>query len=415
MKKKILFLVFVIITGHFMLIGQQSDEYSSRIDCQARYSYIQDSVNLSLFNFYDQSIGAPTTWHWTFGDPQSGADNTSDLQNPLHQYTSSGVFIVCLTITNQDPLHPCHNSFCDTVVVDLTIHCHAYFYVLPDSTNPIHNTFKFFDNSTGSPNHFHWYFGDGSTSDLRNPIHHYTNSGNFSVCLKITRSDSAGLCTDSLCREVDVINYVNLGGHAFAGLFPINNPVNAGDTGIAYLYRINNSVAALTDTNVFFNLGYFTFPNTPEGQYILKVTLKPTSTHYQNYLPTYYPDALDQENAMLIQLSDSNVFNADIHLHPLNAGIPENYLSGGNIIISDPYPDPVSENLYLNITSSENLYVNISLISILGQKMTSYICSLTTGQNTIRLPVRSLPGGIYFIRSGFLDGSIIIVRKFVKH
>ena len=45
--------------------------------------------------FTDTSTGNPTSWSWVFGD-----GGTSALQNPSHQYTSSGNYTVTLTVTN---------------------------------------------------------------------------------------------------------------------------------------------------------------------------------------------------------------------------------------------------------------------------------------------------------------------------
>ncbi len=39
-------------------------------------------------------------WNWDFGDPVSGSNNTSSLQDPTHAYTTSGSFTVTLTITS---------------------------------------------------------------------------------------------------------------------------------------------------------------------------------------------------------------------------------------------------------------------------------------------------------------------------
>ena len=45
--------------------------------------------------FYDQSQGNPTSWYWNFGD-----GNSSSQQNPAHQYDSTGVYDITLTIVN---------------------------------------------------------------------------------------------------------------------------------------------------------------------------------------------------------------------------------------------------------------------------------------------------------------------------
>ncbi|MFC5271909.1 PKD domain-containing protein [Adhaeribacter terreus] len=77
--------------------------------------------------FSDNSINIPTSWSWNFGDPASGANNTSTLQNPSHTYASTGQYTVtliscnsfgCDTIIktnfiNYDPT----NAFCTTVVM----------------------------------------------------------------------------------------------------------------------------------------------------------------------------------------------------------------------------------------------------------------------------------------------------------
>ncbi|MBK0404565.1 PKD domain-containing protein [Adhaeribacter sp. BT258] len=77
--------------------------------------------------FSDNTINIPSSWSWNFGDPTSGANNTSTLQNPSHTYASTGQYTVtlitcnsfgCDTIVktnyiNYDPT----NAFCTTVVM----------------------------------------------------------------------------------------------------------------------------------------------------------------------------------------------------------------------------------------------------------------------------------------------------------
>ncbi|MCX6685166.1 MAG: PKD domain-containing protein, partial [Methanoregula sp.] len=49
-------------------------------------------------SFTDSSTGSPTSWNWIFGD--TGAGNTSNLQNPSHTYTNAGTYSVNLTVSN---------------------------------------------------------------------------------------------------------------------------------------------------------------------------------------------------------------------------------------------------------------------------------------------------------------------------
>lgn len=47
---------------------------------------------------------------------------------------------------------------------------------------------KFYDLSTNAPTAWEWDFGDNQTSTLKNPIHTYTNNGNYTVKLKASNS-----------------------------------------------------------------------------------------------------------------------------------------------------------------------------------------------------------------------------------
>jgi len=57
-----------------------------------------DGVSMS---FTDSTQGAGTnSWTWNFGDPSSGASNTSSSQNPAHTFTAAGTYNVTLTAGN---------------------------------------------------------------------------------------------------------------------------------------------------------------------------------------------------------------------------------------------------------------------------------------------------------------------------
>lgn len=65
-------------------------------------------------DFTDQSVNA-TFWHWDFGDPASGINNTSSLQNPSHTFSTSGSFKVTLIAGTTAT---CADTMIRTVVVD---------------------------------------------------------------------------------------------------------------------------------------------------------------------------------------------------------------------------------------------------------------------------------------------------------
>ena len=50
-----------------------------------------------IIRFYDNSVGEITKWHWDFGDGQ-----TSDEQNPVHEYLSSSPWSVILTVESEE-------------------------------------------------------------------------------------------------------------------------------------------------------------------------------------------------------------------------------------------------------------------------------------------------------------------------
>lgn len=59
--------------------------------------------------FVDLSYGNPDEWQWTFGDGK-----TSSERLPVHDYDTSGVYEVCLTVKNEYG----EDTWCDSIAVD---------------------------------------------------------------------------------------------------------------------------------------------------------------------------------------------------------------------------------------------------------------------------------------------------------
>ncbi len=173
-------------------------------DCDADFIYELDTlVNcINCYDFYDQSfaIGNIISWFWDFGD-----GNFSTDQNPIHQFSQTGLFEVCLTIITDDS---CSDVSCQTVVVGDTSlsYCQTDFsYTLQGSAIPEIIYAHFTDESNSNPGISSWFwdFGDGNTSTLQNPTNNYwlNNWGLNTVCLTI--ATTAG-CVDSICKPVYV-------------------------------------------------------------------------------------------------------------------------------------------------------------------------------------------------------------------
>ncbi len=78
---------------------------------------------------------------------------------------------------------------CDTLVTETTeITLSGYpvaKFVAPIDTCCRPCSIQFLDNSDGPRHQYFWAFGDGDSSTAKNPIHFYTDTGNFDVSLLI--------------------------------------------------------------------------------------------------------------------------------------------------------------------------------------------------------------------------------------
>jgi PKD repeat protein len=135
-----------------------------------------------MVSFTDLSGGAPATWRWNFGDAA-----TSEMQHPEHTYQNPGEYTVNLTVSNE---------FGDSTevkekyirVLEKPIPLKAAFMGEPTSgVAPL--SVKFSDLSTGNPTGWLWNFGDGSSATEQNPSHTYTNPGDYTVYLTVTRGE----------------------------------------------------------------------------------------------------------------------------------------------------------------------------------------------------------------------------------
>lgn len=282
------------------------------VNCEAVYVYDIDPYNPLELIFTDQSTGNITDWEWDFGD-----GTISQEQNPVHLFPEPGEYLVCLNVSNSDTMEYCFHFICKTINIQDTVVCQSDFTAIADSSSNVQYLYYFNDLSAGNPDNWFWEFGDGNISHEQNPVHTYDDAGTYQVCLNVWNSNNPA-CSDSWCKLLQTASYFQLGGQAFIGDNPINNPYSTGDTGIAILYRQRENLDLIpVDTNVFHQFGYYWFSNMMEMQYVMKVSLTPGSEHFHDYIPSYFPGSMLWQQAETLLLNE-NMFEENTYLIAVN-------------------------------------------------------------------------------------------------
>lgn len=141
---------------------------------------------------------AGQTFQWDFGDPASGANNTSTQASPTHVYTTTGTYNIVLIANNPNTCNLTDTFRFSIQVFDAPV---PDFNWTPNP--PLENTPTTFTNlSSPDAVRFKWDFGDGDSllTTSRAPVQHqYNATGTFNACL--TAYNAAG-CDSTICRPV---------------------------------------------------------------------------------------------------------------------------------------------------------------------------------------------------------------------
>ena len=142
--------------------------------------------------FIDATTNSPTAWVWSFGD---GA--TSLQQNPLHTYISAGTYTVTLTASNNAGSSTITQT--GFVTATLAVPIASFSSNVTSGTSPLYVQFN--DTSDNAPTTWYWYFGDGGTSTVQNPVYEFTDAGTYTVVLTVT--NSAGSNSTSKAKYIN--------------------------------------------------------------------------------------------------------------------------------------------------------------------------------------------------------------------
>ncbi len=235
---------------------------------------ICDSFNVAFQN--DNSSSLNQDFYWDFGDAKSGINNTSDLKEPTHVYTDTGVYIYKLVINRGQQ---CSDS--TTQVLKVYPGFYPAFNV---DGQCINSSILFTDRTTtnfGSVNNWSWNFGDAAnnadTSDNKNPSYIYSSPGNYDVQLTVGSSKGCvktinqtvpiktqpdfSLNNDTLICNIDTLQLtaIGKGNIAWTPDYNINNlnsftPLVSPKVPTVYYATLNESRGCIATDSVFVNV-----------------------------------------------------------------------------------------------------------------------------------------------------------------
>ncbi len=212
-------------------------------------------------HFFDTSGGDVANYIWDFGD-----GNTSTDQNPVHKYENPGIFTVKLTVSNKDGTDI--ETKTNLIFVQDGVEPSAGFVIDNSDIEENSNTVEFKDISSSPDDEIikrEWDFGDGTTSEEKDPEHIYTGSegDTFTVSLTVQNADSL----DTVTKPSFVSIESSLIPGFVKGMVTDKNTGNAIKDAIISIINSSDSEIASVETTTD---GLY-FIQLPPGDYTLSV------------------------------------------------------------------------------------------------------------------------------------------------
>lgn len=370
---------------------------NAKAQCTASF-VAYDSLGYVYFNNQSSGMGTGITSSWSFGDGSFGT-STGDI---THYYTTSGIYYVCLTISNF--LGTCNDTYCDTLYINTTPGGGSGMclgVVNPYFTATDSLTYGVFSNTpTGTGVVYHWDFGDGSTSNVvGSTTHNYSSNGTYLVCLNVYETggsyDSCAYC-----------NYITIGGGSAGPCDASFTIVQDSSNQFNYFIYLNNPSS--TTLSYFWNFGdgtsstlqypSHTYPSS--GPYYICLTIA-DSVPALGLCTATYCDSLEAGRT-----------STPITINVIPAGITN---LANSINTFENYPNPFSDNTTITYTLSKQENVELCVFDLLGNKVSSIESgNKNAGSHTVVWNAESLNQGMYLLQlkaGGNSSTKKIIINK----
>jgi PKD repeat protein len=284
----------------------------------------------------------------------------------------------------------------DIHLIEKMTGCTADFTFLADTNN--YFRIEFYDRSVPEDDIISWFwdFGDRYYSSLQNPVHEYSDTGTYNVCLTM----QTPYCKDTVCKEIHIALH-KITGTVLAEFERVTN-------GTVQLFdaRLNSDQAPLQ--TVLTDSGNFIFNNVHPGNY--KVKAIPGTGFSDNFVPTYYVNKVTWDEAYTIPVR-TDIANVVIHLAGKSGTGTKDIQSPANEL--HVYPNPAGAQLNLKISLEQAANMDIKILNITGQPVKTLNTSKSQGTHKIQLDVSELKQGMYFGKA-VLNGQEQMVFRFIK-
>ena len=261
-----------------------------------------NTINGMSVNFVNTSTNG-VNYSWTFSNGQ-----TSTAQNPSVTFTNAGTYTACLTVSNgcnsrqicQEVRLSCaianvaisgNSAICQGGNTTLTASGGTAYVWSNGATTPSINVitggnytvtatnatgclgttnlnvtvnprpkadfgfniqggksqFTSISTDTNNTTVYRWDLGNGTTSNLKNPIGNYSTNGNYTICLWVTNTTG---CKDSICKQINVTRVAtqDLSNDLKVEIYP--NPTTG-----HFTLKLQNNTSLKSEVTLFNTLG----------------------------------------------------------------------------------------------------------------------------------------------------------------
>lgn len=214
-------------------------------------SFCTAPQNITFTSVSSQTL----TYNWNFGDPSSGANNTSTTANPSHTYNALGSYTPSVTVTDQNT---CTNTVTKTNYIKMNPVVASF--NITEGAIVCKNDSAHFVNASTSANSYNWNFGDGSSSTLANPAHLYTSSGTYTVTLiSILNASCADTTTSTITVESVIASFTSTPSTSCLSPLLVSYDASGSTAASTFDWRFGdyNTSSGVTTTNNFIHHGFF--------------------------------------------------------------------------------------------------------------------------------------------------------------